>query len=101
MATLPNGYKITSTFISDFAIADAFGVKAVKDTYNRAFKGWKHDHVYMTELEVALNLGIWKHYRSGNKALQDVYSDLWERQRAWCFNNFNKEELSFHFRVTD
>lgn len=36
--------EFSTTFWSDFSIADAFGVNAVKDTYKRAFKEWKDDY---------------------------------------------------------
>lgn len=32
-----SGYEPKTTFFSDFTIADAFGAKAVQDTFNRAF----------------------------------------------------------------
>ena len=38
------GYRPFTTFFEDFSIADNFGVDAIKDTYNRAFNEWKHDH---------------------------------------------------------
>ena len=37
-----NGYEMQTTFWQDFSIADRFGIDAVKDTYNRAFKEWKN-----------------------------------------------------------
>lgn len=46
-----------TTFWSDFSIADAFGMEAVKDTFRRAFKGWKDNYIYLTELEIVMN---WK-----------------------------------------
>ena len=101
MATLPNGYEMTTTFMHDFKLADMYGERAVEDTYKRAFKGWKHDYVYMVELEVALNYGIWKHYYNGNKSMMELYNRLWETQREWNFNNLTKEQLEFHFSVTD
>ena len=34
-----NGYTPKTTFWMDFSIADKFGAKAVRDTYNRAVAG--------------------------------------------------------------
>ena len=48
-------YNFSTTFWMDFSIADRFGVKAVKDTYHRAFKAWKHDYRYLTDLVIVLN----------------------------------------------
>ena len=44
------GYTQITTFYSDFSIADNFGIDAVKDTYKRAFKNWKSNYKYLTEL---------------------------------------------------
>lgn len=57
--TLPNGYEMTTTFMSDFDIADIFGENAIKDTFKRAFDEWKENYVYLTELVISLNLHIW------------------------------------------
>ena len=37
----------TTTFPSDFSIADRFGVNAIKDTFNRAFGEWKGHYKYL------------------------------------------------------
>ena len=58
-------YFLYFTFWMDFSIADRFGVKAVKDTYHRAFKAWKHDYRYLTDLVIVLNHKIWQHYDDG------------------------------------
>lgn len=57
---ISNGYEMKTTFWEDFCIADAFGVSAIEDTYNRAFNGWKHDYIYLTELSLVLN---WKMFQ--------------------------------------
>jgi hypothetical protein len=98
--TLPNGYTMTTTFFEDFQIANAFGVKAVKDTYKRAFKEWKDNYVYLTELVIALNLMIWATYGK-NDALADVYNELWIEADEYACNNLKGDELSFFYRTTD
>jgi len=50
-------YEFKTTFWDDFSIADRFGENGIKDTYNRAFKHWKNDIVFITELVLVLN---WK-----------------------------------------
>ena len=47
---LENGYELQTTFWNDFSIADRFGLSAVQDTFNRAFKEWKA--VSYTHLDV-------------------------------------------------
>ena len=43
---IENGYQPKTTFWMDFSIADKFGIAAIKDTYNRAFKEWKTNHMF-------------------------------------------------------
>ena len=47
---LENGYELQTTFWNDFSIADRFGLSAIQDTFNRAFKEWKENYKYLTEL---------------------------------------------------
>ena len=54
-AELLNAYEPKTTFWMDFSIADRFGANAIKDTYNRAFKEWKTNYIYLTELVIVLN----------------------------------------------
>lgn len=95
------GYKPITTLYEDFSIADKFGISAIKDTYNRAFKDCKTiGYKYMTELVMVLNWKIWEHYQSNIK-YAELYQDLWEKTREWVYNNFTKEELSYYYRTTD
>jgi hypothetical protein len=96
----PNGYELQTTFVEDFQIADAFGVDAVKDTFERAFNEWKDNYVYLTELVIALNWGIWRNYPL-SKALTRVYNELWEKADLYAQDNLKGEELKFFYRVTD
>ena len=50
-----NGYTVQTTFWEDFTIADLFGLSAIRDTYNRAFKEWNEDYKFLTELVLVLN----------------------------------------------
>ncbi len=36
-----NGNEIKTMFWEDFSIAERFGLSAIQDTFNRAFKEWK------------------------------------------------------------
>ena len=36
-----NGNEVKTTFWEDFSIAERFGLSAIHDTFNRAFKEWK------------------------------------------------------------
>lgn len=70
------GYTQKTTFWQDFSIADAFGISAIKDTYKRAFKSWKTNTEYVTELVMVLNWKCWQWYEKGNKAYSELYGEL-------------------------
>lgn len=94
------GYEPKTTFWTDFCIADKFGEKAIKDTYNRAFKEWKTDRVYITELVLVLNWKIWQ-YAESNPLLAMVYQKLWEDADKWCMDNLKGEDLGYFLETTD
>lgn len=94
------GYKPITTFYEDFSIADHFGLEAVRDTFNRAFKHWKTNYQYLTELVMALNWKIFEHYETSPK-LAEVYSELWEQADFYAQENLKGEELSYFYKTTD
>ena len=94
------GYKPITTFYEDFSIADIFGIDAIKDTYNNAFKSWKGDYKYLTELVMALNWKIWEHYENNDKYAH-LYNDLWNKTAEWACQHLKGEELSYYYRTTD
>ena len=94
------GYEEKTTFWSDFSIADAFGVDAIRDTYKRAFKEWKNDHVYLTELVMVLNHKIWQWYER-NETIARVYNELWEKTDNYAMNHLKGDELTYFIRTTD
>lgn len=95
-----NGYLTKTTFWQDFSIADRFGLGAVKDTYNRAFEGWKHNYKYLTELVMVLNHKIWYWYEK-NERLGRLYNDLWQKLDTWCLDNLKDEEKAYYIRTLD
>ena len=97
----PNGYEFTTTFWRDFTIADAFGIDAVQDTYNRAFNEWKHDHIKVTEMALVLNWKIWQWWDKGNMEFAKLYDKLWKEVDAYAMDNLKGNELQFYIRVTD
>lgn len=94
------GYVPKTTFYTDFSIADQFGVNAIKDTFKRAFKYWKSDIEYLTELVMVLNWKILEHYGTNDK-IAELYDDLWREADHWCCENLEGEELSYYYRTTD
>lgn len=96
-----NGYETITTFFTDFSIADRFGVSAIRDTYKRAFKEWKSNYKYLTELVMILNLKMWEHHEKGNANFMNVYLDLWEQADRYACENLKGEESAYFFRTTD
>ena len=102
------GYKPKTTFWKDFGIADVFGQNAVKETYERAFKEWKNDTEYITELVMVLNWRSWlfadvyeKTGKEEHRERSILYADLYHRADNWCLKNLKKEDLSYYLRTTD
>lgn len=96
-----NGYETFTTFWQDFCIADRFGIKAIKDTYKRAFKEWKQDYKYLTELVLVLNWKCWSHYDHGNNEYSLLYSNLYYEANNYARENLKGEEFEYYFKVTD
>lgn len=93
-------YEFKTTFWSDFTIADAFGTKAIKDTFNRAFENWKDNHVYLTELVLVLNWKIWQHYEK-NETYAKLYNELWMKADNYGLDNLKGDELNYFIRTLD
>lgn len=91
----------STTFKSDFTIADAFGEDAVRDTYKRAFNEWKGQYRYLTDLVITLNHKIYEHHEKGNKALSQVYDELWKAADAYACDNLKGDELAYFYKTTD
>lgn len=94
------GYAPKTTFWQDFVIAEAFGSSAIQDTYNRAFNGWKNNHIYITELVMVLNHKIWRWYQV-NEDYARLYDKLWKELDEWCLENLKGEELDYYLETTD
>ena len=94
------GYKPITSFYIDFSIADRFGIDSINDTFNRAFKDWKHDYKYITELSLVLNWKIWRWHEVNNDYAK-IYDALWRSLNEWCIANLQSEELEYYYRTTD
>lgn len=95
------GYDCITTFWEDFSIADRFGMDAVKDTFNRAFKEWRSNYKYLTELVIVLNHRCWMHFEKGNRKYSDLYSALYYEAKDYALDNLTGDEFKYFFDITD
>lgn len=95
------GYRLMTTFFEDFSIADKYGMAAIKDTYQRIFREWKHQYKYVTELTLILNWKIWEHESAKNHDVAKLYNDLWIKTDNWAMNNLKGDELTYFYRIND
>lgn len=100
--------RVTTTFHQDFAIAECFGINAVKDTYNRSFDEFKTNYLYLTELVVVLNQRCWHHYNKYQQTKQPIYSELsklysdyYYKARDYALDNLKGEQFKHFWEVTD
>ncbi len=93
--------EFTTTFREDFAIAERFGMSAVKDTFRRAFNEWKNDYKYLTDLVLVLNAKCWEWYEHHNESFCQLYADLYYEARDYALDNLKGEELNYYFDMTD
>ncbi|MCC8037910.1 MAG: hypothetical protein LIP02_07240 [Bacteroidales bacterium] len=96
-----NGYQTITTFWGDFHIADAFGAKAVRDTYRRAMAYAKTDYKAMTELVLVLNHRIWFHYGRGDQKMTALYDELWRKAQSWGRTHLKGEEFAYFYNTLD
>lgn len=94
-------YEFKTTFWSDFTIADAFGVDAVRDTYNRAFNEWKTNIEYITELVMVLNWKSFAWAEKGDDEMMSLYCDLYYEASGYCLDTLKDEELNYYLEVTN
>ena len=92
---------INTTFKMDFDVADRFGINAIKDTYNRAFKEWKDDYKYLTALVLVLNHKIWEHYEKHNDEYARLYDELWRGADAYAVEHLKDNELQYYLNILD
>lgn len=93
-------YEFKTTFWMDFSIADRFGKEAVQDTFDRAFKEWRSDVEYVTELAIVTNWKCWEHWEKGDD-LGLLYHDLYYKVRDWCLDHLKGEDLGYYLETTD
>lgn len=94
-------WLMKTTFWTDFSIADAFGIDAIKDTYKRAFEEWKDNVCFIAELVLVLNWKIWEHHEKGNTEIAKLYDELWSKTEDYGYSTFTGDDLTFFFNTID
>lgn len=94
-----NGYETITTFWADLTIAEAYGLDAVRDTYNRVKTAWAGNYKYWTEFVLCLNHKIWAYYQT-NEPLARLYDELWRAADAIAAE-WTGEAAEHYFNVTD
>lgn len=94
------GYKPQTTFWQDFSIAEKFGTWGVQGTFNRAFKEWRGNRIYCTELCYVLNWKAWQ-WNDIDPFLSSRYAELYERVYDWAIKHFKGEDLQYFLDTLD
>lgn len=95
------GHELHYTFVQDFQIASAFGIGAVKDTFDRVWKEWKSDYKALAEIVIALNWELWRQYEKGNMPLAKLYEELYYKAKNYAESHLKGEEMEYYFMMTD
>lgn len=93
--------NMKTTFWSDFTIADAFGVNAIKDTAKRAKSEWLNNVEYYTELVAVLNWKCWYWYEKENQDYCETYRELFEKYYDIGYDHFKGDDLNYFWKELD
>lgn len=101
--------QLNYTFSSDFAIADWYGEKDVRDTYKRVKESWLNDYKAFTEVVVSLNMLSWandtlrKQGFDGREQFIRLYADLYRQATDDFYKKYgkNEEACDYFFQMTD
>lgn len=102
-------YKLDYTFVVDFAVAEFFGIEAIKETYSRCKQEWLDNYKAFTEVAIAVNMLSWAHYymkrekREGQDGFIKVYTELWHKASLDFLEKYkgNEKATGFFFDRTD
>lgn len=94
------GVESCTTFWMDFAIADRFGLSAVRNTFECS-RHWQSDYKMWTELCIVLNTRCCRHYDNGNIELSQLYAKLYHEADDIAREVFSEEEYAYYFEITD
>lgn len=104
-----SGLDLKYTFAQDFAIADWFGVKNVRETYARVKKEWLDDYRAFTEVAIALNLLAWANNQLKRQGIDGrdefimLYSEMYHEATDDFYERYREDENAkdYFFEMTD
>lgn len=100
--TLFGGYECKTTFWNDFEIAERFGEDAMIGTFNIAFRFWKNNYIYLTELVMVMNHKLWYWYeKKHDHPYVELYNVFYDKSSRYAEENLKGDELSYYYRTTD
>lgn len=91
----------STLFYADFKVAEAYGIKAVKDTFKNCGDLIKRDWKEVAELSVVLNHLLWEAYYAGMEELAKLYDKLWKEVHGYCLTWEDEERATYYFKLTD
>lgn len=95
------GYEMQTTWWGDFTVAELIdGERGIKDTFNRAWKYWRDDRVYTTELALVLNWKSW-YWSEKDSKLCKLYVELWQKLDEYIMDNWKGDDLKYYLHTTD
>lgn len=96
------GYEEKTTIWADFSIAERFGEKHIRETYQNELNNFNGKIVEMTELAMVLNHKLWLLHELKNP-LAKTYHELWVTVDGLIFEMFkdDKEAIRYYLKTTD
>ena len=92
---------IANTFFSEFRNSNLFGESAIRDTFQRAFNGYKYNGEYLAALTAAMNRLCLLSDKKGYERLAAIYANYYYQCRDYALDNLKGDELSYFRRVID
>ena len=116
-----HGYTKKYTFYGDLAIAEYWGIKAVKETFRDVCDSWKGSVEAFTEFVMCLNHRCWMYYyfakgkqinelpkeladtfkRLPMEKLSELYSDLYYKARDIAYETYKGADLEYFMETID
>ena len=83
------------------SVADAFGVDAIKDTFDSAMRSWSSDIKYLTELTMVMSWKCGIYFEEGNYEYNHLYHDLYYTVKDYVYDHFEDDDLDYFYSTTD